>query len=1122
MNKFEYLKQVSADYQNSLVLLHAKLLEKTDEFKEIYQDYLDLNIKHENNREKNLNALNQDNKHNLDEIVKKQSRLLGEVHRYNFILEDGETKFGKITPEISKRINELKDVISDYINLEINTTKKKFDDKTLKIEHAFDKLITQNKNNFEIKIDGLLNELRDILQNELASYYSLLNEFAPTKDEYLINEEITTFSATNYTPLVEIGTYCETIEVYGNRFQKNIKVVLPFIDCNSILIIHDNDTAVSADDIHDAIISRTLIANEVGKMKLTFSDLKGMGDFFKEFTPLTHEIVHIDNSKQGLEKILTDCNNRLQDVALKYTSSSKYSSFSTLGEYNFHKISENKIDDIVPNYVSVILNLSYVADENLIKELNRLISNGVNNGTNFIITWNLDEENQNIQLLEKLIANKNIITIDVSSHTVISNQSNYLNVEHVLIPNKIPIEKKHDLVDSYNFQFKEINNRVSKEHFIDKIPQKEHWFNLESAHQISVPIGISKNHRGEQTVDIKTSDFQAHIMLSGGTGSGKTNFLKTFITSASLLYSPKELEFYLIDLKNGIGFDIFRKYQLPHVKMFAMGAENELIFNLLTSLNDEMNHRLNLFAQHGVEDIDKYNQLNSVEKIKRTILIIDEFATIFEQDNNLYQEEIISKISPLAKKARAAGINLFFSTQNFQHVSYGFSNLMSEIPIRIVLKSSLNAASALLDARNDAMQFVKTVGDGLINYQLGVKYTEHDNHLFKTYLLDNKDLEKILEDLKNESNNRGFENNELMVYDNLSQANFLNNHIIKSQNRHKKYHSENVVSSSASKSFPIWLGEKTTLSKEHFKITIERNFNENILISGLYKQISINAIYNIISSLTHNFASGEIAIRFISFLGLEENHELKFNLLDKLNMEYDYKFLSIDDYADELDVLNQELMQRKQNNALQEKNIFLFFVGLEKAQYLFKEDNYSLTKQAAILNSLLESGNHHNIYTICEMRQPSILYKMLESRSINYFKHRILFHLGNSGESEDVIGNKIAGTLYREDLPYTKYRAVYFNTEFEKVFHKFKPYIDLIESNEFYPSDYGSIINNDQIINPYSQMKNMDSENGENKMEEDNSNASNTKLDDLEALFQEVGDETIFNLDNADFLNNGE
>ena len=107
-----------------------------------------------------------------------------------------------------------------------------------------------------------------------------------------------------------------------------------------------------------------------------------------------------------------------------------------------------------------------------------------------------------------------------------------------------------------------------------------------------------------------------------------------------------------------------------------------------------------------------------------------------------------------------------------------------------------------------------------------------------------------------------------------------------------------------------------------------------------------------------------------------------------------------------------------------------------------------------MFKNILENGNAFNFHTICEIRVPSALNKILNSNTINLFKHRIVFDLGSADESIHIIDNRMAGKLYKKDQPHTFYRAIYYNADFEGEYSKFKPYIGLINDKMFYPEDF--------------------------------------------------------------------
>lgn len=1079
-NDFEYFDKKYDEYKNSFNYF-LENIEKLQNKQILYDKEKQNNLANFVKRRVDEINLIEENFTNVKKSLDiKRAKLIAEINRYKIIFSEGKTKYGFMTNEIASRIKELEESVNELINIHQSNFENEYNRIKASKEKEFSNLHKSILDNYENLSSENTDNIKVLFNNACSEELNFFNEFNPTKDDELIDGDISIFNYKNYTSLCKIGKTKYTYRL-NEDINKEFNVVIPFLDKKSVLIIHDDETSVEAENIHDSLVMRTLLSSEVGKMKFTFCDLKGTGEFYREFIPISHEVVRIANGRINLESVLRDIENSIQEYAQKYTLASVSSNFDSLGKFNYDKIINNKTDVFVQHNIVVILNLSYEADENMVRKIKQLIQNGTKNGTQFILSWNINDDNEKGEVLLDSLCNNNFLTtIDFNgnkSNFFLSNKKNYEFTTHSL-----PENKKIELVESFNNQYNECTKTIAKVNFKDAIPKKENWFKLKSDEEFKVPIGMSKDHRDEQNIVLKTGDLQAHILMSGGTGSGKTNFLKTYITSACINYSPEELELYLIDLKNGIGFNIFNEFKLPHTKLYALGAENELIYNLLSNLNDEMNKRLNMFKDNGVEDINKFKQKNPSQILPRILVIIDEFSTVFEE-GNAFQDEICAKISPLAKKARAAGINLLFSTQNFNSISNGaFNKLKSEFPVRVVLKSGIDASNALL-TNNDAIKKVNTVGDGVINYKSGVKHEEKDNEFFKTYLLENEDLEIILSEIKNSCEKVGFINNEQLIYNNLTDADVKENHKMLNYSKFETFIDEdgnNKKRPNNIKNIPIWLGEPTTISQQHFKIELERNFNENILISGIEKKFSINAIFNIISSLSYVFASNEIAIRVFSFLNEEEFNEMQLEKLKILANEYDFELLNSNDFGNSLSKLYNEFEVRQSNSSFKAKRIFTFFIGLEKARDLYKIDTFDLNDNAIKISKIVENGPSVNIHTIFEVRQPSYLKKIFEGdKIINQFKHRVVFHLGNTDESYTILGNKIASSIYKQDEPYTRSRAVYYNAEFESTFSKFKPYINLINNKLFVPKDFGEdseTIEPIIFVNNTSEILNIDEE----------------------------------------------
>ena len=74
-----------------------------------------------------------------------------------------------------------------------------------------------------------------------------------------------------------------------------------------------------------------------------------------------------------------------------------------------------------------------------------------------------------------------------------------------------------------------------------------------SRHGLSAPIGFADG----RPVSMVLADTSPHALIGGPSGSGKTNLLLIMISSLAARYSPHEVEFYLLDFKEGVSFAQF-------------------------------------------------------------------------------------------------------------------------------------------------------------------------------------------------------------------------------------------------------------------------------------------------------------------------------------------------------------------------------------------------------------------------------------------------------------------------------------------------------------------------------------------------------------------------------------
>jgi len=182
---------------------------------------------------------------------------------------------------------------------------------------------------------------------------------------------------------------------------------------------------------------------------------------------------------------------------------------------------------------------------------------------------------------------------------------------------------------------------------------------------------------------------QPHLLVAGATGSGKSVFTSQLICSLSLFRDTDTLEFILVDTKN---LDLVLFKPLEHVKYIINNIPDTRA--VLQELLREVRFRNGQMS--GVaRNIGEWNTLyGGLEKrMKYKVVIVDELADVFDQDNTLLRPiprkerppSIQELLKQIAQIARAAGIHLIGATQR-PSVEVLPGDIKTNFPARVSFK----------------------------------------------------------------------------------------------------------------------------------------------------------------------------------------------------------------------------------------------------------------------------------------------------------------------------------------------------------------------------------------------------------------------------------------------------
>lgn len=196
---------------------------------------------------------------------------------------------------------------------------------------------------------------------------------------------------------------------------------------------------------------------------------------------------------------------------------------------------------------------------------------------------------------------------------------------------------------------------------VDQLPIKQNWLSRESAKSLAVPIGLKGK---AETVELNLHEkaHGPHGLLAGTTGSGKSEFLQTYILSLAVHFHPHEVAFLLIDYKGGGMAQPFKN--MPHLLGTITNIEGSKNFSMraLASIKSELKRRQRLFDHYRVSHINDYTKLFKQGKAEKPLphlfLISDEFAEL-----KVEEPDFIKELVSAARIGRSLGVHLILATQ---------------------------------------------------------------------------------------------------------------------------------------------------------------------------------------------------------------------------------------------------------------------------------------------------------------------------------------------------------------------------------------------------------------------------------------------------------------------------
>lgn len=184
-----------------------------------------------------------------------------------------------------------------------------------------------------------------------------------------------------------------------------------------------------------------------------------------------------------------------------------------------------------------------------------------------------------------------------------------------------------------------------------------------------------------------------HLLVGGGTGSGKTEWLRAAVASLIVTNTPETLRLAVVDPKKNAFTELAGSPFLWREDAL-IDSPDSAVLSLLRDLIAEMTRRNGLLGEAGADSLVDYRRKTG-RKLPRLVMVVDEFAELLLFGGRRQRDAFEEGFIRIAAVGRAAGIHLMLATQRpSRKVVSG--NLKANLPGKIALRVVTRVDSGVL------------------------------------------------------------------------------------------------------------------------------------------------------------------------------------------------------------------------------------------------------------------------------------------------------------------------------------------------------------------------------------------------------------------------------------------
>lgn len=474
--------------------------------------------------------------------------------------------------------------------------------------------------------------------------------------------------------------------------------------------------------------------------------------------------------------------------------------------------------------------------------------------------------------------------------------------------------------------------------------------------------------------------------------SGKTTSLHAMILTMAMLYSPEELELYLIDAKHGVEFKVYE--HLPHARMVSVHSEREFSLAVLKSIQAKIRERAQLIKAQGggLSNITEYRTTTG-EVLPRIVVVMDEFHELFEEADAIGLEAFAA-FSDIVRIGPFSGVHIVVASQTLSSMPAMDRHTLILLPQRVAFMCNEYDAEIVMGETNKAARMLSKTGAGLFNASRG---DESKNQPFQGLYVAPEQRNGLLRALRQKADASGW-TREPRVFDGDALVARV----------------PQTAPSKPGARFTVAIGEPFTLAESE-ALVLPRTRGASLLLVGdrdgdETPDLSIRGVLHSVLLAAH--AQGAAAT-VVDFIGDEEVDD-GLTVLDVAEITGS-RYLRSSSLATALQEFAAIVAARSADGNYRDTTQLLVLFGLQRARSLAPYDPYSMDSDepsiAQLLSTILLSGPEVGVHVVADADSSRSVESRLGTDPIQEFMIRVA---GSAADAKDLA---LASGSYGETAP---------------------------------------------------------------------------------------------------------